>query len=83
MRKTEGRRRRDTNGHGFLLGQTLCSQSLTRSSMTLLDLWPCLALALRYLHERGPPIVHFNVCSENVLIDNVGRGVWVDSGSVR
>ncbi|KAF8596625.1 kinase-like protein [Ceratobasidium sp. AG-I] len=34
-----------------------------------------LAFALRYLHERDSPIVHFNVCSENVLIDNVGRGV--------
>lgn len=34
-----------------------------------------LALALRYLHERDSPIVHFNVCSENLLIDNLGRGV--------
>ncbi|KAF8596622.1 kinase-like protein [Ceratobasidium sp. AG-I] len=33
------------------------------------------ALALRYLHERDAPIVHFNVRSRNVLINNEGRGV--------
>ncbi|KAF8596626.1 kinase-like protein [Ceratobasidium sp. AG-I] len=33
------------------------------------------ALALRYLHERDVPIVHFNVCSRNVLIDNDGRAL--------
>ncbi|KAF8596621.1 kinase-like protein [Ceratobasidium sp. AG-I] len=33
------------------------------------------ALALKYLHERDPPTVHFNMCTQNILIDNAGRGV--------
>ena len=34
-----------------------------------------IALALRYLHERDTPVVHLNVRSRNVLIDNDRRGV--------
>lgn len=33
------------------------------------------SFALRYLYERTPSIVHFNVRSENVLINAEGRGV--------
>ncbi|KAF8596624.1 kinase-like protein [Ceratobasidium sp. AG-I] len=33
------------------------------------------ANALRYLHDKDEPIVRFNVCSQNVLIDDDGRGV--------
>lgn len=33
------------------------------------------AMALRYLHEREPGVVHFNVCTQNVLINNSRRGV--------
>lgn len=35
-----------------------------------------MASALRYLHvERDHPVVHFNVSTDDVLIDQNGRGV--------
>ncbi|KAG8680992.1 hypothetical protein FRC08_015920, partial [Ceratobasidium sp. 394] len=38
------------------------------------------AYAVRYLHEKRPPIVHFSICTENVLIDDQGRGVLAGFG---
>lgn len=41
------------------------------------------ALALRYLHERDPPVIHFNVRTDNVLIHNDGRGLLSGFGFSR
>ncbi|KAG9095497.1 hypothetical protein FRC06_009748 [Ceratobasidium sp. 370] len=40
------------------------------------------AYAVRYLHERRSPVVHFSICTENVLIDDRGRGVLAGFGLI-
>ncbi|RDB21849.1 hypothetical protein Hypma_011051 [Hypsizygus marmoreus] len=38
------------------------------------------ALGLRYLHERKPPIIHGDIRAANVLINNNGQAVLTDYG---
>ncbi|KAG8739269.1 hypothetical protein FRC10_005831 [Ceratobasidium sp. 414] len=38
------------------------------------------AYAVRYLHEKRPPVVHFSICTENILIDDQGRGILAGFG---
>ncbi|KAF8596623.1 kinase-like protein [Ceratobasidium sp. AG-I] len=47
----------------------------TLSTQESLQIAHDIASALRYLHDRDPMVVHFNVCTKNVLIDDEKRGV--------
>ena len=62
----------------------LDQQSLDETEVSIISL--DVALALNYLHQKSPPIVHRDISSPNILLwrqDNRWRGKVSDYGSVK